>query len=176
VEGRQEPIEAALHIVKMHAFGPPNAYFLLHGSAGELEPWPIEIVAKAIGSGHPDQHGRRIGHSLEPGLAFPQPFFRKFPLCDIAVYGVIDDVLARTPGDRDGEKGYVNLAPILALTYGFDLNSPDLFELICVFSGAPYKGLGDDELINRVPHKVLRPVTEQAREFPIGAKNATVCA
>jgi len=62
MKGRQETIEAASHIIRMHAFGPSYAYFLLHGSAGELEPWLIEVVAKAIGSGHPDQPGRRIGH------------------------------------------------------------------------------------------------------------------
>jgi hypothetical protein len=80
----------------MHAFGRSYAYFLLHDSAGELEPWLIEVVAKAIGSGHPDQHGRRIGHCLEPSLAFPQSLFSKFPLCDIALYRVIQDVPVRS--------------------------------------------------------------------------------
>src|ERR1700756_3438401 len=33
VEGRQETIEAAMHIVRMHAFHPPSAYILLHETA-----------------------------------------------------------------------------------------------------------------------------------------------
>jgi hypothetical protein len=93
VEGRQETIEATLHIFRMHAFNPSCAYFLLDRTAGEVKPWLIEIVAKAVSSGHPDQYWRRISHSLEPSLAFPQPLFRKFPFRDIAVDGEIDDML-----------------------------------------------------------------------------------
>lgn len=68
MEGRQETIEAALHVIGMHSFDPSRAYFLVHGSPREVEPWLIEIVAKAMGFGHPDQHRRRICHSLETGF------------------------------------------------------------------------------------------------------------
>src|ERR1700757_3717182 len=85
MEGRQKTIEAPLHIVRMHALDPSCAYFLLHGSAGKLEPWLVEIVAKGICSGHPNHHRCRIGHCLEPSLAFTQLFFRAFALCDIAL-------------------------------------------------------------------------------------------
>jgi hypothetical protein len=84
MEGGQETIEATLQIVRMHPFGPSCAYFLFHGSAGELKPWLIEIVAKGIGSGHPYQYGRRIGHCLKPGLALTQAFLSPLPFCDIA--------------------------------------------------------------------------------------------
>src|SRR5579863_10247065 len=43
VEGRKEAIKTPLHIVWMHTFGPSKAYFLLHSSACELEPWSVEI-------------------------------------------------------------------------------------------------------------------------------------
>src|SRR5882757_6753326 len=108
MESRQETLEAPFHIVGMHALDPSCADFLLRGSARELEPWLIEIVAKAIRSGHPNQHWCRIGHCLEPSLAFTQPVFSKFPLCDIAVYGVIHDLLAGSRSDPKGEKGHVN--------------------------------------------------------------------
>src|ERR1700692_2714617 len=126
LEGRQEAIEAALHIVRMHTFDPSHAYFLLHGSVGELEPWLIEIVAKAIRSGHPDQHRRRIRHRLEPGFALTQASFSALPFGDVAVSGVIDDLLAGRRSHRNCEKRYVNLSPILASSNRLDLYSPTL--------------------------------------------------
>ena len=82
MEGRQETIEATLHIVWMHAFGPSRAHFLLHASASELEPRSVEIIATSIRAGHPNQHRRRIGHFLEPRLAFPQSFFSTLQLSE----------------------------------------------------------------------------------------------
>src|SRR5258705_4497894 len=158
----------------MHAFDPSQADFLFHRSAGELEPRLIEVVANRIRSSHPNQHRRRVCHHLKTRLAFPEPFFSTLPLCDIAVYRVIDDMLTRTRSDRNGEKGYINLTPILAPAYGFHLNSPDLPELICVFSGMLHQSLRHNELINRPSQNLLHRMTEHAREFLVGAKNATV--
>src|SRR5258708_8780952 len=134
MESRQESLEAPWQIVRMRAWDPSGADLLLRGSAGELEPWLIEIVAKAIRSGHPNQHWCRIGHCLEPSLAFTQPFFSESPFCDIAVYGVIHDLLAGSRSDPKGEKGHVNLTPILALTNRFDLPSPPLFHFLFLLS------------------------------------------
>ncbi len=149
MESREETVETPLHIVRMHALDPSCADFLLRGSAGELEPRLIEIVAKTIRSGHPNQHGCRIGHHLEPSLTFTQPFLSKSPLCDIAVYGVMHDLVAGGRSDPNGEKGHVKLTAILALTNGFDIHSPAVFELICVLLGAFNKRLRNDEVITR---------------------------
>src|SRR5258708_2502005 len=69
MECRQKSIEASLHIVWMHGLDPSCADFLFHGSASELEPRFVEIVAKGIRSSHPNQDRRCIGHHLEPSLA-----------------------------------------------------------------------------------------------------------
>src|ERR1700691_537029 len=101
-EGRQEAIEAPLHVVRMHALNPSRAYLLFHRSAGEVEPGLIEIVAKAIRSGHPNQYRRRVGHRLEPGLAFAQVLLSALPLSDVAVYGIVCNLLTGTSNDRNG--------------------------------------------------------------------------
>ena len=77
----------------MYAFRPPCADFLLHTSASELEPRLVEIIAKGICSGHPNQDRRRIGHRLETRFAFTQSFFnvlpfRDFFLCPFQVFNV----------------------------------------------------------------------------------------
>jgi hypothetical protein len=60
MECGQEAIEAPLHIIRMHAFRPAGAHFLLHASASELEPWLVEIIAKRIRSGHPNRISYRV--------------------------------------------------------------------------------------------------------------------
>ena len=148
MEGRQETIEATLHVVWMHAFDPSCAHFLLHASASELEPRFVEIIAKAIRSGHPNQHRRRISHFLEPRLAFAQPLFSTLLLCDVSVYSVIRNLLARSRSNRNGENRDTNVTAIFSPANGFDFHSTAASELICVFSGAFNKRLRDDEIIN----------------------------
>jgi len=60
MECGQESIEASLHIVWMHGLDPSCADFLFHGSASEVEPRFVEIVAKGIRSSHPIKDGRCI--------------------------------------------------------------------------------------------------------------------
>src|ERR1700685_4115860 len=99
MERGQEPIEASLHVVGMYAFDPSCAHFLLHGSASELEPWLIEIIAKAIRSGEPNHHRRRIGHLLEPSLTLAQPLFSAFEFSDfvLGAFQVFDVDIATVP-------------------------------------------------------------------------------
>src|SRR2546422_578575 len=114
MEGGQETIEATLHVVWVHALGPPCAHFLLHASPSELEPGFVEVIAKAIRSGHPNQHRRRISHFPEPRLAFPQPFFSTLLSRDVSVDNVIRDLFARSRGNRDGENGDTNITPVFS--------------------------------------------------------------
>src|ERR1700733_3735355 len=160
----------------MHAFGPSYAYFLLHGSAGELKPWPIEIVAKAIGSGHPYQHGRGIGHCLEPSLAFPQAFVSTLALCDIAVYRVIQDVLAGSRSHRNSEKRHINHSPIHASSNLFDLNPATLLQQARECSGAPNLSFRNDKIIDRTLQHFVGSITEHACEFLVDANDEVICS
>src|SRR5580700_9296232 len=135
VEGRQEAIETALHIVWMHSFRPSCAHFLLHGSASEIEPRFVEVVAKAIRSGHPNQDRRLIGHYLKASFAFTKLLFGALLLRDVAIYGVIHDLFPGSRCDRNREKGYVDLSAVLSFSNGLDRDPATLLELKGVFSG-----------------------------------------
>jgi hypothetical protein len=148
MEGGQETVEATLHIVWMHAFDPSRAHFLLQAPARVLEPWLIKKIAKAICSGHPNERRRRIRHFLEPRLAFPQAFFSTLLLCDVSVYSVICNLLARSPSNRNGKNGDTNITAIFPPANGFDLHSTAVSEFVCVLAGALDKRLRNDEIIN----------------------------
>ena len=176
MECRQEAVEAPLYIVWMHAFDPSGAYFLLHASACKFEPRFVEIIAKAIRSGHPNQHRRGIGHYLEPRLAFPQPLFSMLLLGNVPVYRIIRNLLAGSRSNWNCDNGDTNMAPVFAPANGFDLHSMTLFELMCIFSCARNKRLGNDEVVDGTFENLLLLVTEHTREFLVDAKNAVVQA
>ena len=71
-------------IVGMHAVGPTGAGLHFHNPAGEVEPGLIEERAHRIGTGHPDEHWRVVGHCAETLFAFAQRRFHPFTLGDIA--------------------------------------------------------------------------------------------
>ena len=148
MEGRQETVEATLHIVWMHAFDPSRAHFLLHASASELEPRLIEKIAKAIRSGHPNQHRRRIRHFLEPRLAFPQPFFSLLSFGDVPVYHIIRNLLARSRNNRNGKDGDTNITAILSPANSFDLDSTAVSEFLSGFAGDLNQRFRNDKIIN----------------------------
>ena len=132
----------------MHAFGPPHAHFLLHGSAREIEPRFAEIVTKAVRSGRPDHDGCGIGDRLEPNLTLKQAFFSALSFSDVAIYRVIRNLLARGGGDWNREKRHMNIIPILAPTHRFDLYSVAGLESAVVLSGALNQSLRNHEIVN----------------------------
>src|SRR5919198_3045012 len=112
----------------MYALGPPQPHFLLHSFARKIQPRFAEIVAKAVGSSRPDQDWRLISHCLEASFAFAQMFFGALTLRDVAVDGVIHELLAGTRCGRNSEKRHINLSPILASANRFDLYSATFLE------------------------------------------------
>ena len=176
MECRQEAVEAPLHVIWVYALDPSCAHFLLHGSASELEPRFVEVIAKAIRSGHPNQHRSRIGHCLEARLAFPQLFFRTLLLCNVSVHRVIRNLIAGSRNHGNSENGDTNLAAIFAPANALDLQAPAVLEHLSVLSGARHELLRNDEVINGTFHNLLLPVAEQASEFHVDADNAIVGA
>src|SRR5215831_20874073 len=59
----------ALQIVWMHTLSPAMSDLLLQGSASKLQPRFVEESAEFIRPGHPDHHGRSIGHVTKSRFA-----------------------------------------------------------------------------------------------------------
>src|SRR5580658_1470783 len=173
MEGRQETVEATLHIVWMHAFDPSRAHFLLQAPARVLEPWLIKKIAKAICSGHPYESRRRIRHFLEPRLAFPQPFFSTLLLRDVSVYSVICNLLARSRNNRNGDNGDTNITAIFSPANGFDLDSTAVSEFLSGFARLLNQRFRNDK-INGASQNLLFLVTEHAGELFVDASHAVV--
>src|SRR5215467_653740 len=148
MECRQEAIQAALHIVWMHAFDPARAHLLVHRSASELQPRFVEIVTKGVRSRCPDHDRCGIGDRLKPNLALEKPFFSALPFSDVAIDRVIRNSLAGSRNYWNREERDMNISPILAPTDSFDFYSLTGHESELVLLGAFNQCLGNDEIIN----------------------------
>jgi hypothetical protein len=85
---RDEHVQATLRILGMHAGDPAVGDFLGEGAAGEIEPRAVDIGEFPRRIGHPDQHGRRVGHRAEAGFALAQGGFGLLAFGDIVTVGV----------------------------------------------------------------------------------------
>ena len=69
VEGAEVNVETARQVIRVDAFRPAVAGFLLQRAAGKVQPDLVEEVAAFIQPRHPDQHGGGIGDLPEALLA-----------------------------------------------------------------------------------------------------------
>ena len=72
IECRRVCLPASVHILRVDAFQPAVAEFLLEGPARELQPWAIDEVAQLVRTGPPDQDRSGIRHEAETLFALAQ--------------------------------------------------------------------------------------------------------
>src|SRR5215203_1894829 len=68
VEETAVGVRAASGVLRMHAFGPPDARFLLESPAGESEPAFVDKRARFVRPRHPDHHRCRVGNRAKARL------------------------------------------------------------------------------------------------------------
>ena len=68
VKGPDVGVQTAPHVIGVDARAPAVTQFAFQGSAGEVEPGLVEVVAHLVGPRHPDQHGRCISNQAKAPL------------------------------------------------------------------------------------------------------------
>src|SRR5579862_2102365 len=83
IEAVDVDLQAAIKVLGMDILRPAVARFLLQSSPDEVQPSFVEVIAKLIGSSHPNHDRRGIRDCAIPLFAFPQSELRLLTLCDV---------------------------------------------------------------------------------------------
>ncbi len=162
LKGCEVNVQALRPVLRVYAFQPAFARFLLQRSANEVKPGLVDVIAKLVCPGFPDQDGGRIGHTAETDLAFAQSLLSPLILRDIPRdLGGTDD-LSRAVFDGGNAQRDINLPAILGDPYRLVVFDPLAPSQLCQDAGFLLLQFSGDEQKDRLADGFLSGVTEDA--------------